>query len=162
MVKVSLAELAKNLKAANFNAPREDLRAFFMAQYRWNFATQGRAQGHRWKDYSQEPKYRAFKRAITGDLMLLRWKGSDRLMRALTTRSSSDQVFSTGRGGIVFGTSLPYADDLLRGGVNPFGERFPSRNYIALGSKTQKLLAKLLLRSATGDKPSPSQWRQTR
>lgn len=160
MVKLSLKEIAQRIDKGITQQVRGDLQAFFMYQYKISFDTQGRAQDERWTDYRREPKYEAFKKAITGEVKVLRWKGSDRLYRALTSRGSSDQVFIVSQEGATFGTSLPYADDLMRGGVGPFGEKFPARKFMALGKKGTKLLSKLLLQSAMGEKVPASHWRQ--
>ncbi|NRA56925.1 MAG: hypothetical protein HRU13_02230 [Phycisphaerales bacterium] len=139
---------------------RHDMRAFFRARAERNFRTEGAFEGKKWAAYEREPRYRAFKIALTGGENLLRWPGSDRIYKSLT-QPSSENVFRIHNKKIRFGSRVPWARSIREGGTNPFGERFPGRAITTLGRPGRRRLAALLTDVYLGNDPSPSQWRQT-
>lgn len=104
-----------------------------MLQYaREQFRTSGRAGGQPWADYSGEPKYKAYKAAIGADPRPLRWRpGSmERLQPSLTDPRDPAHLWRVAGEAVTFGSSLPYAARIERGGVNQFGERAPPRRIL--------------------------------
>lgn len=111
-----------------------------------NFATAGRSEGRPWPSYSAEPKYRAYKRAITGHEELLRWDKNgtyERLYPSLTDPRDENHIWNQGRvpTSFQFGTSLSYASELERGTTGPFGEPSPPREFSHVGRNTTRLVA---------------------
>lgn len=95
---------------------------------RRQLATSGAAGGAPWAGYSGEPMYAAYKMAITGALEPLKWKGStDGLEDALVNKSSRHRRWSRRGDRYTLDITLPYIEQLEKGGVGPFGERFPAR-----------------------------------
>ena len=94
--------------------------------------------------FNSEPKYRAYKKAVTGDLRPLRWKpGREQLAPSLMSSNDSfSSVQISGSGGTL-GSSAPSAK-VLKGGVNQFGERYPARNPFALTEEQRQRLLKLI------------------
>lgn len=99
---------------------------------REQFRTSGRAGGQPWADYSGEPKYKAYKAAIGADPRPLRWRpGSmERLMPSLTDPRDPAHLWRVAGDAVTFGSSLPYAARIERGGTNQFGERSPPRSIL--------------------------------
>lgn len=108
----------------------------FMTQHmRAQFSSEGAYGGSPWAGYDAEPKYRAYKRAILGHLSILRWqKGGpyEILYPSLTALGHPANIFRVNPNSVVYGTSVPYAEDLNKGGIGPFGERYPAREIIAM------------------------------
>jgi len=105
------------------------------------FDSEGAHGGKSWADYSAEPKYAAFKRAIVGHLDLLRWqKGGpfERLYPSLTKRFDPFSIFIARKDELTFGTKVPYAKRLTKGGVGPFGERYKGRAIIAMTNNQRR------------------------
>lgn len=138
---------------------RLDLRAWFAAHTKKAFDSEGAYSGSRWADYSREPRYRAYKRAVTGGDNLLRYPGVDALKRSVTRAGDRDQVFRVNGQEFIFGSKLPFARDVLRGGVGPFGERYPGRDYLGLGSRGLRSLAAKLATYYTNGPLGGSEWR---
>lgn len=140
---------------------QEDIRGFFMAHTANVFRTEGEYSGAKWANYDNEPKYKAFKKALTGGEYLLKWPGSNRLYDSLTVRNDPDQVWRTNRGGgWTFGTKLDYADQLRTGGTGPFGEEFPARDFLSIGPRGLSNFAMLLSKVYLGIDVSPAEWRR--
>ena len=98
-----------------------------------NFRTLGRHGGGGGWDFSGEPKYQAYKRAILDEpwaSMPLWWSpGRAQLIPSLTDPGHKDGFFRLTRNSIIFGTLHPNGEALLgTGGIGPFGERFPARD----------------------------------
>jgi hypothetical protein len=101
-----------------------------------------------WNRYTDEPRYRAFKRHILGsEFPVLQWgRGGMRLMPSLTTKSHPEHVFTSTATTMEFGTSVPYADRLAQGGINPFGEHYPGRRAIDLNDRDRTEITRILIR----------------
>lgn len=102
------------------------------------FDSQGSYGGVHWADYSNEPKYRAYKKSIVGHLDRLRWqKGGpyEILYPSLTNPSHMTHVWVARAHGFVFGTMLDYARRLSEGGIGPFGEPYPGREVLPFKQK---------------------------
>jgi phage gpG-like protein len=125
-------------------APR--LHDFLLVRQRDLFATGGSSEGMKWAGYGGEPKYKAWKQAVLGDLTVLRWKGgkNERLYPSLTDPRHPHHVFDVGSNRVAMGTSLSYAKRLHRGGKNMFGEPMPARPLVGLGERSTMRLAQLL------------------
>ena len=110
------------------------LHAPIRAHFRKNFNTGGAHGGPAWADFSGEPKYRAMKIALTGNAKPLLWGkySESQLAPSLVMASHPDHIFLVGRDGVLVGTTLPYARRLAKGGIGPFGERFPGRNPVQI------------------------------
>lgn len=106
------------------------------------FRTQGAYGGKPWAGYENEPFYRAYKRAVTGHLKVLRWKPGERerLYPSLTQGLDPDNILEITPTSFRFGTKVPYAADLNRGGVGPFGERYPARKIISFTDAQKNML----------------------
>ena len=125
-------------------APR--IHDFLLVRQEELFASGGASEGQRWADYGQEPKYKAYKQAVLGDLTVLRWKGgkNERLYPSLVDPRRPNHAFSVGSNEVAMGTSLKYAKRLMRGGKNMFGEPMPARQLVGLGNRSTLRLAQLL------------------
>ena len=141
---------------------REDLREFFMARYARSFATGGASEQQHFAGYEREPKYERFKRALTGGVYLLRWPGSNRLLKSLTRVGGSDQVYRVTKRSATFGSRVPWAQDVHDGGANLFGEPQPARAYMRLGDPSIALLARITSKLVAGEQVAPAEWRQRR
>lgn len=118
----------------------EIVHPWFIGHIGARFATEGRYGGNAWAGYSNEPKYALYKKQIAGHFDLLRWeKGGkyERLYPSLTEPNHTFHVYQRDEDSMRVGTSVPYAKDLEKGGVGPFGERYPGRTII---SATQRQL----------------------
>lgn len=106
---------------------------------RQQLATGGRTGGKAWAGYQGEPKYAAYKQAVVGHLDPLRWgRQPGGLEDALTNPSSRLRSWTKSGGKSKLTINLPYIDDLERGGVGPFGERFPARSIFPLGPQLKR------------------------
>lgn len=97
---------------------------------RRQFETGGAYLGKPWADYSSEPKYAAYKKAIGADMRPLRWQPGKReiIAPALSNTSDANRFFSQSADGVQLGVKgVPYLQRIQEGGVNQFGERFPAR-----------------------------------
>lgn len=116
----------------------------YMVQHmRSQFSTEGAHGGAPWAGYDKEPKYRAYKRAILGHLSILRWqKGGpyELLYPSLTALGHPANIFRVTPTSAVFGTSVPHAEELNRGGIGPFGEPYPARKIIAMTGQQKNQL----------------------
>lgn len=119
---------------------------FMLVHMRDQFASGGRAGGSPWADLSGEPRYAAYKRRIVGNAPTLRWPTSrEQLYTSLATRGPGHIERTTGRAAR-FGTSVPHAAQLEKGGVGPFGEPYPARKILALGTNRTADLFSLIRR----------------
>lgn len=117
---------------------------FLLMHMRDQFASSGAAGGSRWADLSAEPRYAAYKRSIVGNVPVLRWPTArEQLYPSLATRGPSHIERSSERAAR-FGTDVPHARTLERGGVGPFGERYPARKILVLGTNRSAELYSLL------------------
>jgi len=124
-------------------APR--LHDFLMVRMREKYDSAGSSEGTPWADYGAEPKYKAFKGAVLGDLTVLRWKGGDeRLYPSLVSTRHPEHVFKVGQNKVEVGTAVPYAARIERGGKNMFGEPAPARDIVGLGDRSVLRLVQLL------------------
>lgn len=140
----------------------DDIQAFFLVRQRRAFRTSGRSERSKWAGFGREPKYRSFKQKLTGDLSPLTWKREGRLFNSLTRSNDADQTFRVTGDTIRFGSRVPYAHRLYTGGVGPFGERYPGRNFLHLSDRSMNVLANLILRTLAGDRPPAAAWRNPR
>lgn len=117
---------------------------FMLRHMKRQFETSGRYGGAAWADYSQEPIYAAAKQRITGHLRILRWKpGQEQLAPSLMTQGGL-HVARSEPGHAEFGTRVPHAGQLERGGVGPYGERYPARLILFLPSRDRLELVGLI------------------
>lgn len=114
------------------------------------FNTLGAHGGKPWASLDGEPKYRSFKAAILGEDLarkVLWWDTrGQRLRPSLINPQHPEQVWESSSTRAYFGTAVPYAGDLIRGGVGPFGERYPGREIFALTQRQRKELVTLMQR----------------
>ena len=71
-----LRGMAQRARAWTVTAPR--IHDFLLSRQRIMFATAGASEGAPWAGYGGEPKYRAYKQAVLGDLTILgqNWKAT--------------------------------------------------------------------------------------
>jgi len=147
-----LADMAMRTRKWTVLAPR--IHDFLLIRERELFDSGGASEGKAWAGYGAEPKYKAWKQAVLGDLTVLRWKGgkAERLYPSLVDARSPHHVWRTGSDEVAMGTSLRYAERLHRGGTNMFGEPMPARPLVGLGPRSVGRLAQLItLYVARGD-----------
>lgn len=159
---MTVEETYQRVKAGIPADVHDDLQAFFIARQRRSFRTSGRSERSKWAGFSREPKYRTLKQRLTGDLRPLLWSGGGRLYDSLTQANSSDQTFRVTGDTIRFGSRVPYAHRLYTGGIGPFGERYPARNFLKLSDRSMDVLSNLILRTLAGDRPPAAAWRNPR
>lgn len=122
---------------------------FMLDHMKKQFATEGAHGGSKWAGYDKEPKYRAYKRASVGHLDILRWdKGGkyERLYPSLTGKGNKFSVRESGRSRFRFGTRVPYATRLTRGGTGPFDEPYPGRRIIRMRNSQKSELVRSIQR----------------
>lgn len=91
-------------------------------------ASSGAYGGEPWAYYASEPRYEAFKQAMSLTLAPLRWQpGRERLVPALTNPLDPRHQWVRGPKGWRLSIALEYLSRIETGGVNQFGERFPAR-----------------------------------
>jgi len=116
---------------------------------------QGDPTGTSWEGYGDEPKYAAYKAAVTQDWEegdgdprealpdgntaggLMRWRGEERLYPSLTRREHEDQINRVDGLEARFGTRVPWASRLVEGGEGPFGEPYPGRPLLTHGERAR-------------------------
>lgn len=112
------------------------------------FKTEGERGGAPWADYSGEPKYRAYKKSALGNLRILRWMGgSERLFPSLTQRNAPWHIWESWSSGFRFGSSLPYAARLEKGGTGPFGEKYPGRIMLRMTRHQKREMTRAITRA---------------
>lgn len=120
---------------------------FMLSHMRDVFRSGGAAAGATWRGYEGEPRYGAFKAAVLGQArpQPLRWQPGrqERLFPSLTEEGGA-HVHVTGKSAARFGTEIPYAARLERGGTNQFGEPSPARVFLRLDATRSAQLAELL------------------
>lgn len=117
---------------------------YLLRHMKRQFETSGRYAGAAWADYGQEPIYAAAKQRITGHLRILRWKpGQERLAPSLMTQGGL-HIARSDATTAQFGTRLPHAEQIERGGVGPYGERYPARLILFLPTRDRLELVGLL------------------
>lgn len=131
----ALAQLVarfKKLSRLDVARSLEPVHEVMLAYAKEQFRTSGRAGGQAWADYSGEPKYRAYKAAIGADPRPLRWRpgAMERLYPSLTDPRDPAHLWRLTGDAATFGSALPYAARIERGGVNQFGERAPPRRIL--------------------------------
>lgn len=100
------------------------------------FMSQGAYGGKPWESFASEPKYLAFKRAIGASELPLRWKpGMERVYPALTNVSDPLRNFKGNNKLVTLDINIPYLASIEKGGVGPFGERFPGREIFPSNSR---------------------------
>lgn len=119
MRRVSAIRVADTIDAAH-----EALLVFARRQV----TSSGAYGGRRWAGFAGEPRYEAYKRAQGALALPLRWKpGQERLVPALTDPRHPDHVWAKTQRGFKLDITVPYLDNIERGGVNQYGERYPAR-----------------------------------
>ena len=116
---------------------RETAHPWLLDHMEQQFGSAGRHGGKPWDGYHSEPKYAAYKRAMVGHLDVLRWqKGGpfEWLYPSLTKRLHHSQVFIAKPSSMAFGTAVPHAKRLTKGGIGPFGERYKGRDIMAMSN----------------------------
>lgn len=117
---------------------------FMLAHMRDQFESGGRAGGSPWAGLEGEPRYAAFKRSIVGNAGVLRWPTlNEQLYPSLVSRGSG-HIERSSDAAARFGTAVPHAATLDKGGVGPFGERYPARKILALGPNRASQLYALI------------------
>lgn len=113
-----------------------DLRWLYEAvTHRWwldhlraQLASSGAHGGSRW-DYAGEPKYAAFKRRVTGRDDVLRWTPGDELLApSLTDPDHPNHDWTAREDSYSIGSTVAHLEQLLAGGIGPFGEPYPGRD----------------------------------
>lgn len=148
----NLAKTLRDLDALGARAP-EPLRALERDLSRWmmrrqveRFASADASEDGQWPQAS--PDYLRVKAAIlSGDVRPLRWGGrpSERLYPSLTVEGHPEQILRLDAdGSLEFGSRVPWADDLARGGVDPFGAPFGAHDLVGLGPRTRARLVRIL------------------
>lgn len=114
-----------------------------------------------WQDYWAEPRYAAMKRGVLGQkpfskLSILRWaaggfgatkaKPGERLYPSLTQQTHKDHVYNTTPHRFSFGTRVPYAKKLQRGGYTQKWDNVtvPARKIIDIKASTKLRWARML------------------
>lgn len=123
---------------------------FMLAHMRQQFRSDGAHGGKPWADFSNEPKYTAYKIAMVGHLTPLRWqKGGpfERLYPSLVDRTDVDHVWRSKKTSASFGTRVPHAATLNVGGIGPFGEKYKARKIIAMRDEQRKSLISTIQRA---------------
>ena len=132
-----------------FKAPPsgEELFNNVVKPYLLNLARQRLETGTGIPGYASEPKYAAYKQALTGDLRPLRWLPGQReqLAPSLMFDTSPFHLSGPSPNGGFLGSNAPNAK-VLDGGVNQFGETYPARNPYALNEAQQQELLNLIKR----------------
>lgn len=131
----SLQALIAKFKKLEKVKPEESLEPIhevLLQRAREQFRSGGRAEGQPWADYSSEPKYAAYKKALGASPQPLRWvPGSmERLYPSLTNPRDPGHLWTLTGGKATFGSTLPYVARIESGGVNQFGERYPGRKIL--------------------------------
>lgn len=119
---------------------------FVTEHLRKQFDSEGWYGGSPWADYSNEPFYRGYKRAIVGHLKILRWElgGRERLYPSLVNSTHPDHIVEMTPTSYRRGTRVPYARRLVEGGVGPFGERYPGRDIFGMrGTQRNRLFVEI-------------------
>ena len=126
------------------------VRPYVLEHMDQQFNTLGSHGGKPWESLDGEPKYRAWKAAIVGEDLarkVLWWsKRGERLRPSLVEANNPEQIWESSKTRAFFGTIVPYAGDLVRGGTNPFGERYPGREMFAMKQSQRKELVTLMQR----------------
>ena len=126
------------------------VRPYVLRHLDQQFNTLGSHGGKPWESLDGEPKYRAWKAAVVGEDLarkVLWWsKDGERLRPSLVDPQHGEQVWESSSTRAYFGTSVPYAADLVRGGTNPFGERYPGREIFGMTQSQRKELVTLMQR----------------
>lgn len=120
---------------------------FMLAHMRDVFRSGGAAAGAKWRGYDGEPRYGAFKARVLGQArpQPLRWQpGKQERLYPSLTEEGGDHVHTTGRSAARFGTAIPYAARLERGGVGPYGETSPPRVMLRIDAARTAEMAELL------------------
>lgn len=113
------------------------------------FETEGAHGGESWAGYDNEPNYVAYKLSQVGHLDLLRWeKGGkyERLYPGLTQPSHPRHIWRSNDQEFAYGVRLSYASRLARGGIGPFGERYPGRPPIVFTREQKAHISTLMQR----------------
>lgn len=123
-----MAGLFKELKGIKTSAVTEKVKPLMVEFARKQFVSSGSYGGKRWAMYASEPKYEAYKMAMGATMAPLRWSPSlERLEPALTSPSSPFVRWGKFTNKATMTVLLDYYNELQKGGVNQFGERFPAR-----------------------------------
>lgn len=128
----NLIDKFKKLAKIDLDQSLVPIHDVLIARARDQFRTGGKSEGQGWADYSSEPKYRAYKKALGASTEPLRWvPGSmERLYPSLTNPRDPNHIWNLSGGVASFGSSLPYVARIESGGVNQFGERYPGRKIL--------------------------------
>lgn len=109
----------------------EVIHPWMLAHMARQFGSGGSWGGKPWGRYESEPKYAGMKKALVGHTTPLRWEpGRERLYPSLVQPTHPEHLWESDRASARFGTRVPWAADLQRGGIGPYGE--PYRPYAIL------------------------------
>lgn len=115
-----------------------------------NFETEGRSEGNPWPGYGAEPKYAAYKRAITGHNKLLRWDakaGYEMLYPSLTTATHASHIWNQpGKRTFEYGTSVDHASHIEQDHQGPFGEISAAREFSYIGRTTEDMITEAVVK----------------
>lgn len=123
---------------------------YMLEHMRRQFDTLGAHSGQPWATLKGEPLYYAFKKRILGkglaDKPLWWSRQREQLRPSLTDPAHGHHAYRSGDNGALFGTTVPHAQALLDGGVGPFGEDYPARNFFHMSQGQRKELTTLIQR----------------
>lgn len=129
----------------------EVVRPFVFQHMRLQFDTLGEHGGKPWASLDNEPKYKAYKRALLGEDLANKvlWWDEDgaRLRPSLVIPGHGEQEYAAERERFFFGTRVDHARSLIEGGTGPFGEPFPGRSIFAISQPDRKRLVTLIQRA---------------
>lgn len=136
-------------RALDWRPISEEIHDLLIDRMDQNFQTEGRSEGNPWAGYSQEPKYAAYKRAITGHNQILRWQKNgkyEELYPSLTQKGHGSHVWKwNSPRSVKYGTTARNAASVQRAGIGPFGERSPERDFIGQGRTTRRMVVGSLI-----------------
>lgn len=99
------------------------------------FESSGGAGGSPWASLDREPLYAAMKRRAVGNAPVLRWPTAGEVLYPSLVSRGPSHIEKSGAARARFGTAVPHAAQLEKGGVGPYGERYPARKILVLGAR---------------------------
>jgi hypothetical protein len=127
------------------------VRPFVFEHMKLQFDTLGAHGGEPWESLDNEPKYKAYKKALLGESLankVLWWdENGARLRPSLVEPGHQDQVYISSPKKFQFGTRVEHTGSLIEGGIGPFGEKYPGRNIFRISQSDRKRLVTLIQRA---------------
>lgn len=100
-----------------------------------------------WADYTSEPKYKNWKGSklgVHGITPVLHWFGESSIKDALVRKGDphhvgiiTDKVFQ-------YGTTLPFVEEINKGGRNMFGEPMKPRPVVSFTERDKEIMSKIM------------------